>query len=208
MMRLWAIPYSTNVERVTLALAFKGVSAEIVYVDPRERSEVRALSGQDLVPLLEDGADVVFDSPRILRHLEERHPSPSLYPRHPARREEVEVFIDWFNLVWKKPPNAIDAELQKANPDQAHVEELSAWLAESLDRFEALLTDRAYLAGDEFGVADCIAFPFLKYAVRPPAADDPDTFHAVLWHYLVPAPRHARLREWIAAVDGLRESRC
>jgi glutathione S-transferase len=68
-MRLLGIPWSTNVERVTLALAYKRVEAELVEVDPSDRSQVRQLSGQELVPVLIDGDDVVADSLTILRHL-------------------------------------------------------------------------------------------------------------------------------------------
>ena len=38
--RVWLIPFSTNVERVSLALGHKGVAAEPVVVDPSERSEL------------------------------------------------------------------------------------------------------------------------------------------------------------------------
>ena len=31
--------------------------------------------------------------------------------------------------------------------------------------FEALLDGRDYLFGDEFSVADCVAFPFLKFGL-------------------------------------------
>ena len=55
MLRLYRFPYSTNVERVALALAHKGVEVESVAVDPADRAPLRALSGQDLVPVLVDG---------------------------------------------------------------------------------------------------------------------------------------------------------
>ena len=47
-----------------------------------------------------------------------------------------------------------------------------------LDLFEALLTGREHLFG-EFGAADCIAWPFLRYAVAIDADDD-ELFHRVL----------------------------
>ena len=50
-MRVLRIPFSTNVERVALALAHKGVAVEWVEVDAADRSPVRELSGQDLVPV-------------------------------------------------------------------------------------------------------------------------------------------------------------
>ena len=96
-MRLFRIPFSTNVERVTLALAHKGLEAEPVDVDPADRSPVVAVSGQSLVPVLEDEGRVVSDSTHILEYLEERYPDPHVYPRDPARRAECVVFVDWFN---------------------------------------------------------------------------------------------------------------
>ena len=83
----YRIPFSTNVERVALALAHKGVEVEWVEVDPADRSPVVEVSGQELVPVLVDGDLVLHDSPRILEHLEERFPEPPLFPREPARRE-------------------------------------------------------------------------------------------------------------------------
>src|SRR6266571_4342240 len=112
-LRLYRIPHSTNVERVALALAHKGIEAESVWIDPSDRGEVRRISGQPLVPVLVDGDEVIADSTRILEHLEERYPQRPLYPEDTAPRAEMEVFVDWFNRVWKVPPNAIAAEVGK-----------------------------------------------------------------------------------------------
>ncbi|HSJ94309.1 MAG TPA: glutathione S-transferase family protein, partial [Gaiellaceae bacterium] len=153
MLRLYRIPFSTNVERVALALAHKGIEVEWVDVDPADRTPIREVSGQDLVPVLvEEDGSVTYDSTRILARLEELHPDPPLYPRDPARRAEVEVFLDWFNRIWKRPPNALDAELGKLEPATALVAELAAELAASRDVFEGLLAGRDHLFG-EFSVA-------------------------------------------------------
>jgi len=85
-MRLYRLPFSTNVERVALALAHKGIAVTSVEIDPGDRSEVERVSGQLLVPVLEDDGRVVADSTAILEYLEERYPQPPLYPREPARR--------------------------------------------------------------------------------------------------------------------------
>ena len=56
MLRVYRIPYSTNVERVALALAHKGVEVDWVDVDPDDRTPVLAVSGQALVTVLVDMA--------------------------------------------------------------------------------------------------------------------------------------------------------
>ncbi len=199
-MRLYRIPFSTNVERVTLALAFKGLAAEAVDVDPDDRSAVREISGQELVPVLEVDGEVVVDSTVILRRLEELHPDPPLFPRDGARRAELDVFLDWFNRVWKRFPNEIEAELvdRATSPDRASIEALGNELRASLDLFEALLEGRDHLFGD-FSAADCAAFPFLKYALGMDPADD-ELFHRILVDNLR-LDGHRRVEAWIRRVD-------
>jgi glutathione S-transferase len=159
------------------------------------------VSGQSLVPVLVEGDLVLADSPAIVEHIERRHPDPPLYPSHEARRAEVEVFVDWFNHVWKRPPNLIADELAKPSPDEAAVAELGRRMRESLDRFESLLAGRDYLFGD-FGVADVIAFPFLKYAVFGLPEGDDELFHRILVEQQPLGDGYPRLTAWAERVEA------
>jgi glutathione S-transferase len=199
-MRLYRFRFSTNVERVTLALAHKGLEVESIWVDPDDRSPVEQASGQRLVPVLEDGGRVVFDSTAILRHLEQRYPDPPLYPRDEARRAEMELYVDWFNRVVKRPPNDLEAELLRERPDAARVDALAAAMRANLDRHEALLAGREHLFGDAFSAADCAAFPFLKYALARDADDD-ELFHRILSDYQSVDGR-PWLAAWVRRVDA------
>jgi glutathione S-transferase len=198
MLRLYRFRYSTNVERVALALAHKGLEVESVHIDPADRAAVRAASGQDLVPVLIDGDAVIADSTRILHHLERRVPEPPLFPADPAAAAEVEVFLDWFNRAWKREPNLIAAALENGAGESDDVERWSARMRRRLDVFEGLLTGRDHLFG-AFGAADCAAWPFLRYAVAI-EPDDDELFHRVLHERMPLEPRHGRLRDWIARV--------
>ena len=51
-MILYRAPWSTNVQRVTMALAHKGLDHEEVVISYDDRSPVEAVSGQPLVPVL------------------------------------------------------------------------------------------------------------------------------------------------------------
>jgi glutathione S-transferase len=198
MLRLYRFRYSTNVERVALALAHKGLEVESVAVDPDDRSPLRELSGQDLVPVLVDGDAVITDSVRILHHLERRFPEPPLFPAGAAARAEVEIFLDWFNRGWKREPNLIAGAIERGEGAGEDVDRWSARLQRRLELFEGLLDGRDHLFG-EFGAADCAAWPFLRYA----AAIDPDddeVFHQVLHERMTLDERHPRLRAWIARV--------
>ena len=199
MIRLHRFQYSTNVERVSLALAHKGLAVESIQVNPHDRSEVRRVSGQDLVPVIVDDGKVVCDSMEIVRHLEERYPARPLYPSDAARRAEMLIFIDWFNRVWKRPPNDIETEMSKPSPDQKRIARLGGAITDSLELFEAMLSGREYLMG-EFSAADCCAFPFLKYALIQEKGDD-YLFHRILTQYQPLGASHPRLTAWIRKTD-------
>lgn len=193
------VPWSTNVERVALAAAHKGVPVTWVDHDPADRSRLRRLTGQELVPVLEEpGGRFLTDSPRILRRLEALAPDPPLWPADPRERAVADLFADWFNRVWKLAPNAL-AAAGGGGPEAAA---LAVELRGSRDRFEALLQGRNHLLSPGLGIADVIAFPFLKYAAALDQAD-PDPFHHVLHRELdLSGGAYPRLAAWIARVDA------
>jgi glutathione S-transferase len=189
MLRVHRIPFSTNVERVALAAGHKGLEVEWVDHDPADRSAIERLSGQELVPVAEIDGEVVVDSMRIVERLERLQAEPPLYPREPRARAEVEIFVEWFNEVWKGPPNAIAAGAD----DPALWRRLAGWQ----DLLDGLLDGRDHLFGD-FSAADVCAFPFIKYAGAEPDPADTDPFHAVLRELEAPP----RLRAWIQRIDA------
>ena len=71
-----------------------------------------------------DHGEVLVDSMRIVAWLENLRPAPPLWPADPRRRAEVDVFLEWFDRVWKVPPNAIEAELCAPEPNHARIAEL------------------------------------------------------------------------------------
>ena len=201
-MRLYRANFSTNAERVALALAHKGIEVDSVYISYDDRSEVEEVSGQPLVPVLVDHPKVIVDSMQIVAYLEQLVPQPALYPTDEARYAEMNVFVDWFNRVWKLAPNRIAAELASAEPDHMLITKLGRELATYLDGFDSLLSGRKFLFGDELSAADCCAFPFLKYAAKREPADN-EPFHRVLDEYQELTDEHYKLRSWIKRMDAL-----
>ncbi|HMC83262.1 MAG TPA: glutathione S-transferase N-terminal domain-containing protein, partial [Candidatus Polarisedimenticolia bacterium] len=68
MLQFYRVKLSTNAERVALALAHKGLKVESIWIPYEDRSEVRRVSGQDLVPVLVDDGKAVIDSMEIVRY--------------------------------------------------------------------------------------------------------------------------------------------
>jgi glutathione S-transferase len=201
---LYRAEYSTNVDRVALALAHKGLADQVesIVITYDDRTEVEQVSGQGLVPVIDDEGTIVYDSAQILRYLDRRYPDPPIFPPDPARRTEMDIFIDWFNTIWKASPNAIELELESDEPDHQVVSAESARMREMLGVFERMLAGRDHLMGDEVSAADFIAIPFLKYAaVRDPADDE--LFHRILDNNQELGDDHPRLAAWIERVNAL-----
>ena len=130
-LRVHRIPFSTNVERVALAAAHKGIAVEWVDHDAGDRSAIRALSGQDFVPVAELDGQVIVDSPVILRELERARARPAAVAgRARAARRGRRVR----RLVQPRLEGRAESDA-----GQGDAEELRG----SLDRFEALLDGRA-----------------------------------------------------------------
>jgi glutathione S-transferase len=189
---------------VTLALGHKGLEAESVWIDYSDRSPVEEVSRQPLVPVIDFGGEVVFDSPRIIARLDELHPDPPLYPASRARRAELDVFVEWFQHVWKRPPNEIERILGLPETDPDQIAALAQLMSEWLDFFESMLDGRDYLFGDDFSAADCIAYPFLKYAAGRDPEDD-ELFHRILDQHQS-AEGRPRLAAWIDRVRRLPQA--
>ena len=196
--RLYRAAWSTNVERVALALGHKGVETESIWIDYADRSPVEQVSGQPLVPVVDFDGEIVFDSPRILARLDELYPDPPLFPADRARRAELDVFTEWFQHVWKRPPNEIERILGLPETDPHQIHELAALMNDWLDVFESMLDGREYLFAEEFSAADCIAYPFLKFAAGRDAEDD-ELFHRILDDYQSVEGR-PRLAAWISRI--------
>ena len=198
---LYRARFSTNVERVALTLALKGLNdVESVWISYDDRSVVERVSGQPLVPVLDYDGEILVESMDIVRELDRRHPEPRLYP--PDRDAEIAAFVDWFNGTWKVAPNRIEDELGKEAPDQELIAELERSMIVSLDRFEHMLADRDYLLGDTLTAADICAFPFLKFSSVHDPADD-ELFHLILRDRQRDGRNRPRLAAWVNSVDSL-----
>jgi len=200
--RLYRAEWSTNCERVGIALALKGIEAQSVLIEYSNRRPVESISGQPLVPVIEDAGEVIHDSVAIMRHLDRRAPDPPLFPREPAARARTDLFVEWFENVYKRAPNMIESILEQEDPDDALIGELAAQMAAHLELLEGLLGAGDYLLGPELTAADLVAYPFLKYAAgRDP--QDTEVFHVVLEDHQRLGDAHPGLRSWIDRIGAL-----
>jgi glutathione S-transferase len=86
---LYEIFWSHFCEKARFCLDVKGLDYRRVEVDPPTRRQVKRLGAKGLVPVLQDGGQVVEGSGAIAAHLDRRWPDPPLVPGDPVERAAV-----------------------------------------------------------------------------------------------------------------------
>lgn len=117
------------------------------------------------VPWLTDGDVTIFESGAILLHLAEK--SPALMPEDRRSRAEV---MSWVIAAL----NSVDLPCQPwalfrfmGFPGEApEAKFVEAFLKARLDRMEIILSDREWLVGDRFSVADLLMADVLRQLER------------------------------------------
>jgi glutathione S-transferase len=177
--------YSQFSWRTRLALAHKGLTAEAKPVRVSDKAAI-AFSGQDKVPILVEGENVVCDSWKIAEHLEATHPErPWLFggPIGHGVTRVVNALTDR-QLIPKLVPLLMRDVIEIVDADDgAHLrrqiegafktslEDLAsrrdaeiAGFRRLLDPLRATLRLQAYLAGERPAYADYIPFSLLQWA--------------------------------------------
>jgi glutathione S-transferase len=172
--------------RIYYALRHKAVPVEYRTVRFGDVETIRALSGQDLVPILVDGDRVIHDSWNIAVHLERRFPDQaSLFGGDIGRglSRAINFWADGTLGTAVRRLIAADFIYCLAPEDrayyrrsrearfgctlEAYCEDRPRWLSEfatTIAPLEQTLSEQPYLAGGAPAYADYVTFSVLQYA--------------------------------------------
>jgi len=113
------------------------------------------------VPTVVDGETAIWESNTILRYLAAKNGSP-LYPSDPARRSDVERWMDWLLASLNAPYLGLFREAKKAASERA-----PSWAADAkematqLQLLDYQLSTQPYIAGKELSIADIALAPIV-----------------------------------------------
>lgn len=156
---------SSNVQKVMWCLAELSLPSERVDVGGafggnREETYLR-LNPHGVVPTLIDGNHVVWESNTILRYLGNTR-GESLYPRQPARRSEVDCWMDWQLGTLNNGITPLFQSIVRTPVDQRQpevVEQHRAATARWMSLLDAALAQREFIAGPTLSLADLALGP-------------------------------------------------
>jgi len=111
-----------------------------------------------LVPLLEDGDFVLWESNAIVRYLCAQYgQAQGLYPTDLRARFDAERWMDWQQTTFNRAGGQAFIQLVRTAPEARNADLVRQSVAATeplLAMLEAHLQHRAYLGGDAFGMAD------------------------------------------------------
>src|SRR3989338_7293928 len=152
--QLYDFASSPNCQRVKVVLAEKNLPYESVPVDLRKGEQKKPdflkLNPYGKVPVIIDGATVLYESLMINEYLEEKYPEPPLMPTDPAKKAKIRILIDYGISHLDSPYQKIRIESMKDEKERNRetIENAKKELQSLLQRFERELGEQPYLAGD------------------------------------------------------------
>jgi len=167
--QLYESPASPNSQRVKMVLVEKNLAYEAIPVDLRKGEQKKPdflkLNPYGKVPVIVDGATVVYESLIINEYLEEKYPEPPLMPRDPAQRAKIRILIDYgighLDPAYQKI--RIESAKDEKERNRETLENAKKELKNLLQRFERELGEQPYLAGD-FSLLDAaLVSRFLRF---------------------------------------------
>ena len=140
--------------RVRIALAEKGIEYETVEIDLDDRPAwIYEKNPLGRVPVLEEDTFVLAESAVIDEYLDDRYPDPPLWPADPADRALGRLLVFRFDSLSK-------AYYAVRRGEDGARERLDA----ALGTLDAVLQQRPFLSGREFGLADVAYVPWILRA--------------------------------------------
>ena len=178
---LYGPGYSTYTRAARLAMEEKGVDYDLVEVDfigggmPEEQL-ARQPFGK--VPAFEHDGLMLYETPAIIRYIDEAFEGPSLQPSDPAQRARMTQIISIIDS-YTYPRTVGDLVIQRlvvpmlgGTADESIIEAALPEVDKSMRELERILGDQEFLTGNSLSLADLCLAPIFAYFVNTPESKD------------------------------------
>lgn len=161
MLRIWGRTSSSNVQKVMWAVAELGLAYERIDVGGAfgglDTPEYLAMNPNRLIPVVNDGGTVIWESNAILRYLAASYGSGGLWPEDPAVRSATDRWMDWQLTTVQPGLQPVFWGLIRTAPDKRDMAAIRAGaerLVQAMTILDRHLADRTFIAGDVLTMGD------------------------------------------------------
>ena len=160
-LRIWGRITSINVRKVVWVAQEIGLDFERIEAG-REFGVVktpafRRMNPNALVPLIDDGGFVLWESNVIVRYLCAKYSPAALYPEPLRDRFEAERWMDWQQTTLNRASRDAFWQLIRTAPAERDSGSLAKSVAATeplLEILDGVFSERPFLAGEHFTMAD------------------------------------------------------
>jgi glutathione S-transferase len=161
MLKIWGRISSINVQKVVICANELEIPYERVDAGGKfgvvATPEYKRLNPNSLVPTIEDGDFVLWESNAIVRYLAHTYGSGSLWPNDPRTLADADRWMDWQTTTLNPAQGDAFMQLVRTPPDQRNMAAVAASLKKTephMAVLDAHLSGRRYVTGDALTMAD------------------------------------------------------
>lgn len=180
MLKIWGRTNSTNVKKALWIAQELGLDYEQFDVGGQfgglDDPAFLARNPNGLIPLVEDGETVLWESNVITRYLAATYGKDSLWIENPARRAQAEKWMDWASTtLYTDFSNVMKhmIRLPEDKRDPAILQRGLDGLARSMKIANDGLGQAPWFSGEEFGIGDipvgCYAYAWFEFSIERPS---------------------------------------
>ncbi len=192
-MRIWGRTNSVNVKKALWALEELGLKYERIDAGMQfgvnKTPEYLGMNPTGLVPTIDDGGFVLWESHAIVRYLAAKHGAGTLWPNDLRVRADADRWMDWTHSFSREFQRPVFWPLVRTPPEKRDlkaIEEACRKCGELLAIPDQNLSKKPYLAGSNFTMGDI-----------------PLGCHVQLWMRLpIERPRQPNLEAWFNRLCG------
>jgi glutathione S-transferase len=192
MLKVWGRKTSSNVQKVMWAIGELKLAHERVDIGGpfggNKEAAYLAMNPNGLVPTLEDGDLILWESNTIVRYLAGLHGAGTLVPADPKTRARASQWMDWQISVLGPAIGPAFWGLIRTPPekrDGAAIDASRTKTIEAMTILDAALGKRPFVAGDTFSIGD-IPVGIMAYRY---------------WQLVPQRPETPNLRRWYGEIE-------
>lgn len=162
MLKIWGRKNSSNVRKALwiaeeLGLQYESINAGGAF-GVNDQPEYLSKNPNGVVPMIEDGDFVLWESNAIVRYLAAQYGAQTeLYPADPKARAQADKWMDWTTSTFAGPFRTVFWGVLRTSAEQqdwAQINVAKVTIEGMLRTVDKCLATQPYLSGSAFGMGD------------------------------------------------------